>query len=68
MEFDIAVVGAGPAGLCFARSLAGSGLSVALVEKQPLAAIAEPAFDGREDAIVMARELLADDISTMPPL
>ena len=27
-----------------------------------------PAFDGREDAIVMARELVADDISTMPPL
>ncbi|MGJ4729667.1 ribosomal protein S18-alanine N-acetyltransferase [Luteimonas sp. SDU101] len=27
-----------------------------------------PAHDGREDAIVMARELVADDISTMPPL
>ena len=54
MEFDIAVVGAGPAGLCFARSLAGSGLSVALVEKQPLAAIAEPPFDGREIALTHA--------------
>ena len=31
VDFDMAVVGAGPAGLCFARSLAGSGLSVALV-------------------------------------
>ena len=27
-----------------------------------------PAHDGREDAIVMARELVADDISRMPPL
>ncbi len=27
-----------------------------------------PAHEGREDAIVMARELVADDISTMPPL
>ena len=27
-----------------------------------------PARDGREDAIVMARELVADDISRMPPL
>ena len=27
-----------------------------------------PAHDGREDAIVMALELVSDDISTMPPL
>ncbi|HRN62374.1 MAG TPA: ribosomal protein S18-alanine N-acetyltransferase [Luteimonas sp.] len=27
-----------------------------------------PALDGREDAIVMAKELLADDITRMPPL
>ena len=54
MEFDVVVVGAGPAGLCFARSLAGSGLSVAVVEKQPRAAIAEPAFDGREIALTHA--------------
>src|SRR5690554_3214402 len=30
MNVDIAIVGAGPAGLCFARALAGSGLSIAL--------------------------------------
>ena len=54
MQFDVVVVGAGPAGLCFARSLAGSGLSVAVVEKQPLQAIREPAFDGREIALTHA--------------
>ena len=54
MNVDIAIVGAGPAGLCFARSLAGSGLSVAIIEKQPLAAIAAPAFDGREIALTHA--------------
>ncbi len=54
MDFDIAVVGAGPAGLCFARSLADSGLSIALIEKQPLEAIAAPAFDGREIALTHA--------------
>ena len=27
-----------------------------------------PARDGREDALVMAIELVADDITTMPPL
>ena len=50
-RFDIVVVGAGPAGLCFARSLAGSGLKIALVERQPRAALADPAEDGREIAL-----------------
>ncbi|MGJ4730940.1 5-demethoxyubiquinol-8 5-hydroxylase UbiM [Luteimonas sp. SDU101] len=59
MNVDIAIVGAGPAGLCFARSLAGSGLSIAVVERQPLAQIAEPAFDGREIALTHAsRDIL----------
>lgn len=48
---DVLVVGAGPAGLCLTRSLAGSGLSVALVEQQPQTALATPAFDGREIAL-----------------
>jgi ubiquinone biosynthesis UbiH/UbiF/VisC/COQ6 family hydroxylase len=51
MQFDIVVVGAGPAGLAFAASLAGSGLRLALLEKQPEAALADPAFDGREIAL-----------------
>lgn len=56
---DVVVVGAGPAGLCFARSLANSGLSVSLVEQQPRAALAEPAFDGREIALTHAsRQIL----------
>lgn len=59
--FDLVVVGAGPAGLCFARSLAGSGLRVALVERQPRAALAEPAEDGREIALThRSQRLMAD--------
>lgn len=50
-DFDIAIVGAGPAGLAFVRSLAGAGLSVALIEGQDEAALREPAFDGREIAL-----------------
>ncbi len=48
---DIAIIGAGPAGLAFARSMRGSGLKVALIERQPRAALADPAFDGREIAL-----------------
>lgn len=53
-KVDVLVVGAGPAGLSLARSLAASGLSLAIVEQQPAAALAEPAFDGREIALTHA--------------
>jgi len=56
---DVVVVGAGPAGLCFARSLAGSGLRVSIVEQQPRAALEAPGVDGREIALTHAsRQIL----------
>ena len=51
MHVDIAIVGAGPAGLCFARTLARTGLSILLIEQQPLDTLREPPFDGREIAL-----------------
>lgn len=51
MNVDVVIVGAGPAGLCFARSLADSGLSIVIVERQPVDMLREPAFDGREIAL-----------------
>ena len=51
MDFDIAIVGGGPAGLCFARSLAGTGLRIAILEQQDEAALADPPYDGREIAL-----------------
>lgn len=47
----IAVVGAGPAGLSFARALAGTDAEIVLIERQPLSALARPAYDGREIAL-----------------
>ena len=44
-DFDIIVVGAGPAGLAFTRALADSGLSIALVERQPADVLAAPPVD-----------------------
>lgn len=59
MSFDLVVIGAGPAGLCFVRSLAGSGLRIAVVERLPTEALAAPADDGREIAIThRSRRLL----------
>ena len=51
MTHDIIIVGAGPAGLSFARSLANSDLRIALIEKQSMEQLAEPEFDGRDIAL-----------------
>lgn len=59
---DVLVVGAGPAGLCFARALAGSGLTVTVVEQQPRAALAEAAFDGREIALTHASRQILEQL------
>lgn len=62
MDCDIAVIGAGPSGLAFARGLAGSGLRIVLVERSPEAAIADPAFDGREIALTHRSQHLMQEL------
>lgn len=52
-RFDIVIVGAGPAGLCLAAALA-SRLRVAVVDREPLGKLSDPAFDGREIALTHA--------------
>ena len=51
MHYDIIVIGAGPAGLSFARSLKTSGLRVLVLEKQALSKIETPEYDGRDLAL-----------------
>jgi ubiquinone biosynthesis UbiH/UbiF/VisC/COQ6 family hydroxylase len=51
MKYDILVVGAGPAGLSFARSLKDSGLNILVIEKASLNDLRNPAPDGREIAL-----------------
>ena len=51
MTYDIIIVGAGPSGLSFARSLANSGLRIAVIEKQSEKQLAAPEFDGRDIAL-----------------
>jgi ubiquinone biosynthesis UbiH/UbiF/VisC/COQ6 family hydroxylase len=50
-NFDVVIIGAGPAGLSLAGSLAAQGLAIALVERLPAASLAVPEFDGREIAL-----------------
>lgn len=62
MHVDIAIVGAGPVGLAFAQSMQGSGLRLAVLDRQPLTALAEPAFDGREIALTHASQRILQDL------
>jgi ubiquinone biosynthesis UbiH/UbiF/VisC/COQ6 family hydroxylase len=51
MEFDLAIIGAGPAGLSFALSMRDSGLNIVVIEKQTREQLADPAIDGRDIAL-----------------
>lgn len=62
MRYDIAIIGAGPAGLSFARALGDANLRVALIERQPAAQLAEPAFDGREIALTQLSSRLMREL------
>lgn len=51
MKYDIVIIGAGPVGLAFARSLADAPLKIAMIEKQTLATLENPEYDGRDIAL-----------------
>ena len=66
MQYDILLIGAGPAGLSFARALSGSGLRIAIVEQQAEAALADPADDGREIALTHRSHRLMQEYDLWP--
>ncbi|MFT5450974.1 MAG: ubiquinone biosynthesis UbiH/UbiF/VisC/COQ6 family hydroxylase [Enterobacterales bacterium] len=51
MEYDIVIIGGGPVGLSFARTLTASDMKVLLVERAPQSSLATPAVDGRDIAM-----------------
>jgi len=51
MKHDVIIIGAGPAGLSFVRSLANTELDVVIIEKLTKDILADPAFDGRDIAL-----------------
>lgn len=50
-SYDILIIGAGPAGLSFARSLADLPLKVAILERSSKSTLENPPEDGREIAL-----------------
>lgn len=65
---SVIVIGAGPAGLAFARRLAGSGVTVTLIERQGLDAIADPRPDGREIALTWKSVNLLREMDVWPAI
>ncbi|NND66812.1 MAG: UbiH/UbiF/VisC/COQ6 family ubiquinone biosynthesis hydroxylase [Halioglobus sp.] len=67
-DFDVVIVGAGIAGTALAARLAGTGLSLALVEAQPLdvpelpQALDIASFDPRVSALTPRSQVLLEDI------
>jgi ubiquinone biosynthesis UbiH/UbiF/VisC/COQ6 family hydroxylase len=51
MNFDLLIIGAGPAGLSLALGLQNQGLKIGIIERQTQTDIAIPKFDGREIAL-----------------
>jgi ubiquinone biosynthesis UbiH/UbiF/VisC/COQ6 family hydroxylase len=51
MKKNIVIVGAGPAGLCLARSLEETDLHVTVIEKGAIESFSNPAPDGRDIAL-----------------
>jgi len=65
---DVLIVGAGPAGLSLAISLAQAGLTATVVEQQPQAALADPAPDGREIALTHPSRATLERLGTWAEL
>ncbi|MCW8946584.1 MAG: 5-demethoxyubiquinol-8 5-hydroxylase UbiM [Sedimenticola sp.] len=61
MKYDIVIIGGGPAGLSFARSLGDSRFNVLVVERSPLEQLQSPQIDGRDIALThLSKKILTE--------
>lgn len=59
---DVAIIGAGPTGLCLASTLAAAGLKITLIDRLPAEELACPSPDGREIALTHSSKQLLNDM------
>jgi 2-octaprenyl-6-methoxyphenol hydroxylase len=65
---ELVVAGGGLVGLLLAIACAGSGLEVALVDRQDLQAMQDASFDGRSSAIAYGSRLVLQGLGLWPEL
>ncbi len=65
MDHDIIIIGAGPAGLSFARAMAETNLNILLIEKQSEEILKSPAYDGREIALTHLSHKIMDELGIL---
>ena len=62
MKRDIVIIGAGPAGLSLACSLADTNLKITIIEKQSRKYLSSPSYDGREIALTHFSKKILEDL------
>ncbi|WP_106419197.1 5-demethoxyubiquinol-8 5-hydroxylase UbiM [Salinicola tamaricis] len=65
---DVAIVGAGPIGLCFANALSRRGVSALLIDRQARASLEAPGSDGREIALTRASQQTLEALGVWPQI
>jgi 2-octaprenyl-6-methoxyphenol hydroxylase len=68
LEADVLVVGGGMAGMTLACALAGAGVAVTVIDREPPAATVAPDYDGRASAIAHASAMAFKGIGIWPLL
>ena len=65
-DYDVVIIGAGPAGLSFACSLAEKKIRTLIVEKSSIESISNPQPDGREIAITHQSRKILNELGVWP--
>ena len=62
MKNKVIIIGAGPAGLSLACSLADTGIEISIIEKQSTQHLSSPSYDGREIALTHLSKKILEEL------